>query len=78
MNRIICIILLYISVGTLLFAHSCVWKVSKDDQILYIGGTIHVLRQHDFPLPEEFDKAYAHASYLVFETDMEAIENLNF
>ena len=52
-----------------LLAESSVWKVSKGEQSLYIGGTCHVLRASDYPLPTEFDLAYAAADTLVFEID---------
>lgn len=50
-------------------AQSSVWKVSKGDQKLYIGGTCHILRAQDYPLPAEFDLAYAQADKLFFEID---------
>lgn len=54
-----------------LFAQSSVWKVSDDsNHTIYIGGTIHVLRSSDYPLPKEFDIAYSKADYIVFETDL--------
>ena len=54
-------------------ADSSVFKVSKDDEHLYIGGTIHMLAESDFPLPEEFDQAYKNAELIVFETDIAAM-----
>ena len=35
---------------TVLIAESSVWKVSKGEQSLYIGGTCHILRSADYPL----------------------------
>jgi uncharacterized protein YbaP (TraB family) len=55
--------------SSLLLAESSVWKVSKGDQSLYIGGTCHVLRATDYPLPVEFERAYAASDTLVFEID---------
>jgi uncharacterized protein len=52
------------------YASSSVWKVSRGDAVLYLGGTCHLLRPQDFPLPTEFDEAYAASSKVVFETDM--------
>lgn len=46
-----------------------VWKVSKGDQHLFIGGTIHVLSAADYPLPSGFEQAYQAADVLVFEAD---------
>jgi uncharacterized protein YbaP (TraB family) len=51
-------------------AKSFVWKVSRGTQQLYIGGTVHLLPAREFPLPAEFEKAYQHASQLVFEVDI--------
>jgi len=53
-----------------LFAESSVWKISDGIHTMYLGGTIHVLRRSDYPLPIEFDEAYAEADYVVFETDL--------
>jgi uncharacterized protein YbaP (TraB family) len=52
------------------FADSSVWKVQKDDTVLFLGGTFHILRQSDFPLPEEFEQAYSLSDILVFETNI--------
>ncbi len=63
---------------SLLLAESSVWKVSKGEQSLYIGGTCHVLRASDYPLPAEFDLAYAAADTLVFEIDPAAAQDPAF
>jgi len=55
-------------------ADSPVWKVSKDSKHVFIGGTIHVLSQTDYPLPAQFEQAYVQADTLVFETDMQAMQ----
>ena len=52
-----------------LLAQSSVWKVTKGEHSLYIGGTCDILRSSDYPLPTEFDAAYAAADTLVFEID---------
>lgn len=51
-------------------AQSAVWKVTKENSTVYIGGTCHILRATDFPLPKEFDAAYAASGTLYFETDL--------
>jgi len=51
--------------------HSVVWKVSTDSTEMYIGGTIHILRDSDYPLPTAFDEAYDASDLLVFEVDVE-------
>ncbi len=55
-------------------AKSPLWKVSKGDDHLFIGGTIHMLSKSDFPLPAEFEKIYKQSEQLVFETDMKKLQ----
>lgn len=59
-------------------AGSPVWKVSKGKSHLYLGGTIHILGQKDYPLPPSFDLAYDRADLLVFETDIGKSRNPEF
>jgi uncharacterized protein YbaP (TraB family) len=61
--------------ATAFVAHSqtSVWKITKGDNSLYLGGTSHLLRSSDFPLPAEFDQAYDAASVVYFETDIKRI-----
>lgn len=58
--------------------NSPVWKISKGDKVLYIGGTIHVLTKSDYPLPKTFDEAYSKSSTLVFETDIQKVKSPEF
>lgn len=53
-----------------LLAQSSVWKVTRGGNTVYLGGTIHMLRPADFPLPAEFDTAFAASQKLYFETDI--------
>lgn len=70
MKKILLSIFLVFVFCTCSLAESSVWKVQKGDSVMYVGGTIHILRQSDFPLPEEFQKAYSLSDMLVFETDI--------
>jgi len=56
-------------------ADSPVWKVTKDDHHIYLGGTIHVLSKKDYPLPPAFEIAYKDSVELFFETDINAISS---
>ncbi|MCP4021301.1 MAG: TraB/GumN family protein [Desulfobacteraceae bacterium] len=51
-----------------------IWKVYSENSYIFIGGTFHMLRTSDFPLPKEYDQAYKNAPILVFETDHEKLE----
>ncbi len=75
MKKILLSIMLVLLICTQSLADSSVWKVQKDESIIYLGGTFHLLRQSDFPLPMEFDKAYRASDILVFETDLGELHN---
>ncbi len=59
-----------------LYAETSVWQVQSKSSLLYLGGTIHVLKSSDFPLPKEFDIAYADSELVIFETDIGGVESL--
>lgn len=63
---------------SLVLADTSLWKISKNDQSLYIGGTLHVLAASDYPLPDSFMQAYKGAHTLVFETDLAALATPEF
>lgn len=60
------------------FSETSLWRVSKGTHTLFIGGTVHVLRKTEYPLPAAFDNAFAQSSKLVFETDIAATEDPAF
>ena len=58
-------------------AGSSVWVVGKNGNTMFLGGSIHVLRNRDFPLPKEFDRAIEQSSMLVLEADVEKMDDPN-
>jgi uncharacterized protein YbaP (TraB family) len=62
-------------VCTWALAESSVWKVQKDKSVMYLGATCHILRETDYPLPPEFDKAYKASEIVVFETDIGKLQD---
>ncbi len=54
----------------ILFSQSPVWEVEKNGAKIYIGGTIHILREQDYPLPDQFQTVYNHSEILVTELDL--------
>jgi uncharacterized protein len=70
MKRLIVSIMLVLFACTWAGAESSVWKAQKGTTVIYLGGTCHVLREADFPLPPEFDQAYKASQVVVFETDL--------
>ncbi len=74
MKKIIAALVLVLSFATWVFAESSVWKAQKGASVIYLGGTCHVLRDTDFPLPPEFLTAYRASGLVVFETDLGKLE----
>lgn len=70
MKRFIVSIVLVVFSCSWASAESSVWKAQKGTSVMYLGGTCHLLRETDFPLPPEFDTAYKASEIVVFETDI--------
>lgn len=64
------IAILFISFLPTIQAETSVWKATKDGATVYLGGTIHILRESDYPLPVEFNQAFAASKIVTFETDI--------
>ncbi len=60
-----------------LSADTSVWAVSSASNTVYLGGTVHLLRPSDYPLPPEYEQAYQDSSHLVFETDISSMTDLS-
>lgn len=60
----------------ILCGQSAVWTVRSGENLLYLGGAFHLLRADDFPLPAEFDAAFAAADTLCFETDLARMQTV--
>jgi hypothetical protein len=64
-------------VCTDVFAQSSVWLATKNDAKVYLGGTVHLLRPSDYPLPAPFENAYSQADELYFETDVSGLSDMS-
>ena len=60
------------------YAESSVWTVEKNGNTIFLGGTIHLLTESDYPLPEAYEKAYAGSEEVVLETDMQKLQSPEF
>ena len=58
-------------------ADTSVWSVRSGDNVIYLGGTVHLLRPADYPLPGEFEEAYQASYELYFETDIASMSDLS-
>ena len=70
------LLLVFLTIGN---AHSQdsapVWKIDDGENTLYLGGTIHVLSDQDYPLPWQFDSAYRETDAVVLEADLKQIND---
>jgi uncharacterized protein YbaP (TraB family) len=60
--------------GVVAHADSPVWAIKGAHNTVYLAGSVHLLRKTDAKLPAAFDKAYADASALVMEIDMDDLD----
>ena len=77
MLRQLCFIVGLLVMSAELFAASSIFKVSDGEQHLYVGGTIHLLRSQDMPLPDAYWQVYSVADELMFETDILSLSQLS-
>jgi len=59
-------------------SQTSLWVISQGEEQVYLGGTIHLLRNSDYPLPAPFEEAYDRADELYFETDLGTINSPAF
>lgn len=50
------------------------WRIDGASNVVYVLGSIHLLRPADFPLPERMEQAFSNSALAVFETDIGAME----
>lgn len=74
--KLVASLLVLISVSA--SAETSLYEITKGDEKIYLGGTIHVLRNSDYPLPPEFEQAYEKAKIIVLETDMKKASSPEF
>lgn len=48
-------------------AKTSVWQVKKGNDVVLLGGTVHLLPAAEYPLPAEFETAFAQSSLLYLE-----------
>ena len=67
--------LIFAASAVVAVAQSSVWKITRGGNTVYLGGTVHVLRAEDFPLPAEFDAAFSASQKVYFETDVSRMQS---
>lgn len=56
-------------------AQTSVWRVSSSENEIYLAGSVHLLKESDYPLPQEFDVAFEKSDKVVFETDIDKLND---
>jgi uncharacterized protein len=55
-------------------AASPVWAIRGDHNIVYLAGSVHLLKANDAGLPQAFDRAYTGSRALVMELDLGKVD----
>ena len=58
--------------GAVTNRHS-LWKVQGKNNVVYLLGSIHLLKPENFPLPSALETAFSNSQVAVFETDVEKL-----
>ena len=74
MTKLLLLLLLTLSLN----AKALVYKISSENSSIFIGGTIHVLSEHNYPLKQEYHYAFTHSDILYLETDLGATSSPQF
>lgn len=75
-SKSLCCVAMALVASTTL-AETSVWKATKGGETVYLGGTVHLLRPSDFPLPQPYETAYQDSDVLYFETDIRGMSQFS-
>jgi hypothetical protein len=54
-------------------AHHCLWRVDGGVSPVYLLGSVHALRQDDYPLPDAIQEAFERSRVMAFEVDFDTM-----
>ncbi len=57
---------------------SCLWEIKKGEHSVYLLGSIHLMKKEAYPLNTAIEKAYRDSEIIVFETDLDAMNEPAF
>ncbi|GAB3679524.1 TraB/GumN family protein [Salinisphaera aquimarina] len=55
-------------------AGSFVWRVAGTENTVYLAGSMHLLPERAYPLPQAYEDAYADSGLLVVEADQDRLQ----
>lgn len=54
--------------------HHSLWQVQGKSNVVYLLGSVHVLKAENYPLPVVIERAFTNSVIVAFETDIGAME----
>jgi uncharacterized protein YbaP (TraB family) len=54
--------------------HHSLWEVQGKSNVVYLLGSVHVLKAENYPLPAVIETAFSNSVLVVFETDVGAMD----
>ena len=63
-----------LAINTFCLQASSVWLAEKNGNKVFLGGTVHMLSEKDYPLPTAYMTAYNQSDELFFETDVALVK----
>lgn len=68
----------FVLFSSLVSAKSFLWEIKDDDNSVFLLGSVHLLRESDFPLDKVILKALDKSEIVVFEADIAAMSSPQF
>lgn len=56
-------------------SRTSLWRADSPTNTVYLLGSVHVLRETDYPLPSAMERAYGRAERLFFEVHLDSADN---
>ena len=56
----------------------CIWKIESDSNTVYLMGSIHFLKETDYPLDDRYDLCFEDAENVVFELNFDSTQTPAF
>ena len=72
--RLLCIAIFFLF-GGVVEAQNILWKAKGASNTVYFMGSMHLLKEGDYPLPKAFEDVFEDAQKVVFETDLDGMES---
>ena len=57
---------------------SCLWEIKTDRNSVYLLGSLHLMKKEAYPLSRAIENAYDNSGIIVFETDLDAMNDPAF